>query len=181
MTIPNIRVVPALPVQNAWVGTREGVNPTTVFSYRIDWYCDEGKLMIPVQGIVGTPAIVVDLVAPNAVKVIAWTALRQGQCPEIPNPTPTITGETLGPWRLSTVQPSLMADSVNWEYLVEGVYVYFLALPPSKKTGFYFGRAPWDTRPIQTITEKNFSTHANTNQPDPNQSALPQFPVRRGS
>jgi hypothetical protein len=95
---------------------------------------DEGVLMVPTAGPVGSPAEAVRTHAPTATRRWAWTVESVNGPPSAPdwrtnNPNEIVLRRAVG-----TATP-LMSPDGSWFWRLRGVYVYGLLYPPQPENG----------------------------------------------
>lgn len=129
---------------NDWAPDQEEF-PYRAYTIRTSYPRASGCLLLPVAGPAGTPAHLVDVVAPYGRKVVTWAVIRQGAKPVLPAPeSQQCLAEATPVFEDSKVLPG---GQVRLFY-ASGTYVYNLALPFTEADSLPTGAPPVQVRPL---------------------------------
>lgn len=120
---------------------------TIEYAVEINHSSNEGVVVLPVAGPIGTPASVVRRHAPMEHRSVLWSAARQGGVPKVPSWDAYYVANNrnvifLGGVRTADV-PSPLAVG-HW-FLMAGRYDYAIVVAEGLASNFQLGKMPWET------------------------------------
>lgn len=120
---------------------------TIEYAIEIGHSCNEGVVVLPVAGPVGTPASVVRMHGQIEYRSIVWSAARMGGCPRVPSWKAFIAANNtnvvfLGGIRTASVPSPLVIG--HW-FILAGKYDYSLIVPEGLESAFKLGKMPWES------------------------------------
>src|SRR5438045_7280278 len=123
--MPTFTSTPATPIPetaNLWSTEETREAPYTTYSMSVTYLNVQGRIQTPVAGPPGTPCEVIQVSAPTGVKVVSWTAARDGAVPTVPDPATVDPNNILLSYQITPAVPVLMANGQNHRWLMSGVY-----------------------------------------------------------
>lgn len=124
---------------------------TFEYAVEISHAYNEGLVVLPVAGPLGTPASVVRINAPIEYRSIAWSAARLGGAPRVPSWKAFINPSNnnlnlifLGGQRTADI-PTPTGNSQQRWIIIAGQYTYGLVNPEGLDSVFQLGKMPWET------------------------------------
>jgi hypothetical protein len=123
---------------------------TIEYAIEIGHMSNEGVVVLPVAGPVGTPASVVRMHSQIEYRSIVWSAARMGGVPKVPSWKAFIAANNtnvvfLGGVRTAQIPSPLVVG--HW-WILAGKYDYSLIVPEGLESAFKLGKMPWETQGV---------------------------------